>query len=136
MSTLADYIANHDITLDILRGPDPAIAEDGWEYYAYQLRLDHGLLGNSMNIPWLQGLLVTDDPEVGNVMDVLIGESWSYYQADDFEDWAGEYGYDSDSRKAYALWLTIEKQSKLFLAFLGDTFDALEELALRTERPM
>ena len=36
-----------------------------------------------------------------------------------FEDWADEYGYDEDSRKAYRTWEKWRKLGREFLAVLG-----------------
>ena len=41
----------------------------------------------------------------------------------DFEDWADNYGYDTDSRKAEKIWREVQSTSKRTRQLLGDDFD-------------
>jgi hypothetical protein len=41
-----------------------------------------------------------------------------------FEDWAADYGYDADSRKAEATYRAVVAQTKQLRALLLDKFDA------------
>ena len=42
---------------------------------------------------------------------------------DSFEDWCSNYGYDTDSRKAFATWEACRATMPKVRAFLGDKFD-------------
>lgn len=49
-----------------------------------------------------------------------------------FEEWAPDYGYDSDSRRAYAIYEACIEQAKAVRAWLGD--DAYMHALWPTER--
>ena len=55
-----------------------------------------------------------------------------YVNAWSFEDWAGDYGYDADSRSAERTYRAIGSQVDDLRRLLGE--DALQELAFNTER--
>lgn len=59
-------------------------------------------------------------PELADVLDCLSSDAAGYENAPDFEDWAQEYGYDEDSRKAEKIYKTIEKQARQLKVFLGE----------------
>lgn len=62
-----------------------------------------------------------------------MGDSWGYENARSFEEWAGEYGYDPDSRKAEATWKAVGKNANDFIDLIGGKAE-LEKLALQYER--
>lgn len=139
MRTLVDYVRAHDIQIEILSGPDheTEIQHDGtrWEHYAYELELRNGELGTTMTLSWRQGIGITEDPDERpeQILDCIIGDAWGYEQADGFESWAGEYGYDCDSRKAEATYKAVGKTTNDLIDFLGGKPE-LEKLALHYER--
>ncbi len=112
-----------DITIEITDGPHATRDDDGWEHYAYKLRLNYD--GRTMDTPWKQGTGITSDPDASSVIDALASDSASYDNARSFEEWAGEYGYDDDSRKAYALYQQVGEQRDDLAALLGDDYDAI-----------
>lgn len=70
-------------------------------------------------------------PKIGDVLDCLASDARGYDNARSFEDWASDYGYDTDSRKAYGIYQTIAEQAKKLRHFLGD--EAYRELLNDTE---
>lgn len=72
------------------------------------------------------------EPQVNEVLDCLASDAAGYDNARDFEDWASEYGYDTNSRKAEKIYNTIAKQAKKLEAFLGS--DLYQKLLFETER--
>jgi hypothetical protein len=72
------------------------------------------------------------EPIVEEVLDCLASDASGFDNARSFEDWASEYGYDEDSRKAEKIYNTISKEAKKLKAFLGD--EAYESLLWKTER--
>lgn len=139
MRKLVDYILGRDIQVEIHAGPNWAVEDHGdgktWEHHAYELVLLNGELGTTMALPWKQGLGITADPDERPevILNCLISDAWGYEQANGFEDWAGEFGYDTDSRRAEALYRAVEKSANDFLDFLGGKPE-LEKLALHYER--
>ena len=65
-------------------------------------------------------------PDLASVLDCLASDASSVEYVRDFEDWAGELGYDSDSRKAEEIFNMTERQSKELRYVLGSP--AYEEL--------
>ena len=72
------------------------------------------------------------EPEADEVLDCLASDASGIENARSFEDWCGDYGYDSDSRKAEKIFNTCEHQAKRLRQFLGDS--AYETLLWNTER--
>lgn len=72
------------------------------------------------------------EPKVTSVLDCLASDSSSIENARSFEDWANDFGYDTDSRKAEKTFKTCEHQAKRLKNFLGD--DLYEQLLWHTER--
>lgn len=72
------------------------------------------------------------EPEVTSVLDCLASEASSVENAQGFEDWASDFGYDTDSRKAEKIYHTCEHQAKRLRSFLGE--DLYDQLLWHTER--
>ena len=60
-------------------------------------------------------------PKAADVLDCLASDACGFANARDFADWASEYGYDPDSRKAYHTYRIVEKQAKKLRKFLGES---------------
>lgn len=135
MRSIRHYVQNHGITVDILAGPDAGVDEDGWEHYSYDIQINNPEIGTTMILcGWKHGLGITRGPDEKpeEVIDVLIRDAWSYEQAGGFEDWAREFDYDTDSRKAERVYEAVKKQAGEFLDFIGGKPE-LEKLALKYE---
>ncbi|WP_100513960.1 hypothetical protein [Mycobacteroides abscessus] len=131
---ITEYVAQEGITAEILE--DLGIGtEDGWEGHRYILRLHNPTTGNSMTTPWGQGLAFTSAPteRVDYIADSLISDTWSYQQARDFEDWANEFGLDTDSRKAEAMYKAVGDMVNDVVAFFGGQ-DKFEYVATEIDR--
>lgn len=62
------------------------------------------------------------EPELSDVMPCLFADASGYERSNGFEDWAQEYGYDTDSRAAERTYRAVEKQSMALRELLGDNF--------------
>lgn len=58
-------------------------------------------------------------PELPGVLNCLMMDAQGYENAQGFEDWAAEYGYDPDSRKAEKTYREVERQAKELRHILG-----------------
>ena len=72
------------------------------------------------------------EPQADDVLDCLASDASGFENSRSFEDWAGDYGYDPDSRKAEKIYKTVERQSAKLKNFLGD--DLYKTLLWDTER--
>ena len=105
------------VSLRVIDGPDYRRDEEGWEHNSYTVELQYQ--GRTMRTPWKQGLEITDDPDATSVLESLFLDASGYDNAADFEDWAGQYGYDEDSRKAEALYHEVGKQAGKLARLFG-----------------
>jgi hypothetical protein len=87
-----------------------------------------------MTIPFSQGPAISRKPEAADVLDCLASDAAEFENARSFEEWASEYGYDEDSRKAEKVYNAVERQTNLLRRFLSGTPGAFEDLLWRTER--
>lgn len=71
-------------------------------------------------------------PEVEDVLDCLAGDAQSIDNARSFEDWASNYGYDSDSRSAERSYQATLEASKNLRVWLGA--ERYRELLKEVER--
>ncbi len=96
--------------------------------YRYLLCLKHG--DEKLVIAWRQGK--QEKPKLADLLDNLASVCSSVEGSRGFEDWAGDLGYETDSRKAYRIWKWSEKLAIRLKAMLGQ--DGYEELIYGTER--
>jgi hypothetical protein len=111
---------------------NPNAANDDWAKTAnhYKCRLSYGR--RSMTVYYSMGSALTHEPRVEDVLDSLAMEWSDVENSPKFEDWAREYGYDLDSRRAERIYKVVIVQSRKFEALLGR--DILKKLAYETER--
>lgn len=70
--------------------------------------------------------------ELREVLSCMAGDAAGIENASSFTDWCGEYGYDTDSRKAEKIYRTCQRQRDSLLRLLGR--EAFEALLWRTEQ--
>ena len=71
-------------------------------------------------------------PTVADVLDCLAMDASSYDNSRDFEDWASDFGMDTDSRKAERIYRVSGEQAKQLRHLLGD--EAYRDLIEDVER--
>lgn len=91
------------------------------------------MAGGSLSL-WGAGVLKAESepisPNPDDVLDGLRSDASGVYDARDFEDWASNYGYDTDSRKAEETYRSCQKIARDLEKLLGR--EAMHEL-LATE---
>ncbi len=96
--------------------------------YACQLyRLGENAIQISvMDFCYSMGTTNKNKPKIGDVLISLAYDCIGYQNATDFEEWAGEYGYDTDSRKAEKTYNLIGAQRRELIRVLGrEKYNAL-----------
>ena len=73
-----------------------------------------------LSIYFSQGYGIHEDPTASGVLSCLVSDASGIDNALSFEEWAREYGYDTDSRKAERTYKACEEQARKLRAFLGD----------------
>lgn len=137
MATLAEFIQEHGIERAAV---EPAAAnpnmtgEDSADMNHWTVTLFDGERRSNMTIPFSMGSGHNGaEPELADVLDCLASDAAGYENSGaSFEEWAGEYGYDTDSRRAEATFRAIAGQSEQLAAFLGQ--DAYKALLWEVER--
>jgi hypothetical protein len=74
---------------------------EGWEHRAFSVLFSRN--GRTVSFDWKQGMGITTKPQG---FEVICAVCRDYLEASEnsFDDWAGNFGYDSDSRKAEAIY--------------------------------
>ena len=105
--------------------------EDGWEHDRYRVKLTRE--GRSMTLTYRMGTgHYGSPPTLDLVLDCLASDAAGVENSDGFEDWALDYGYDPDSRKAESFYRAGVKQTDDLRRLLGD--DGFNLLVWQTER--
>jgi hypothetical protein len=120
------FAASHNLRADVKYGADEKAHERmGRDMTPWTVTLK--LKGRQMTVPFFTGSLNTREPDAVTVLDCLLSDADGYDNARGFEDWANDYGYDTDSRKAEETYKQVEAQSKELRAFLGDLYNAARD---------
>ena len=130
MGTMADFVARHNIKIACEWADRNPHMPDWNDANHYKCKLTMGR--KQMTIYFSQGYGVTHEPEAADVLNCLADDSAGVSNARSFEEWAEEYGYDTDSRKAEKTYNVCVKQAARLLSFLGE--DLYNELLWETER--
>jgi hypothetical protein len=121
MTTMTAYVEHWQIDAEVVKDRGAQI-EDGWEHHSYRVQLRNGLTGAvTPAFDWKQGYAIEDSPEdrPDAILDALVSDAWSYETADSFEDFAAEFGYDEDSRKAEKIYNACGEVAAWLDEFLG-----------------
>ena len=85
-----------------------------------------------MTVYFSQGSAHKKSPTLADVLACLASDASGVDNARSFEDWASEYGYDTDSRKAEKTYNICVQQAQELKALLGQ--DVYDQLLYGTER--
>jgi hypothetical protein len=103
------------------RNPHMDDMPEGSTHWLVRIEYD----GRTMDVPYSMGPAHSGEPDLLDVLDALASDASSYDNAGSFEDWADEYGYDTDSRKAERTYRAVESQTRHLRHLLGGQYDAI-----------
>lgn len=125
MMTLADRIAEWGITANAEWDADYVSEDDMWDdaasHWQVTLTRTHPANPNdtrAITVPFHQGSAHTKPPTARDVLQCLLSDTSGLDGS--FEEWAANYGYDTDSRKAYATFQVILEQTQKLASFLDN----------------
>lgn len=95
------------------------------------LRIEKGP-AHAMIVPFSQGPAHTEPPTAEDVLDCLASDAAGWENAPNFDVWCGEYGYDTDSRRAEQTFNNVKKQKEELEKFLSTL--QYDDLLWHTER--
>lgn len=137
MQTLAAFIKTYGLTMDVevtSRNPNMEPSPHMTRHFICKIRgrdVDNG--GTATHAVFFsQGSGHVKPPTLSEVLDCLASDASDVENANGFEDWASDYGYDPDSRKAEKVYNQCVKARDGLRAFLGAA--AYESLLWNTER--
>lgn len=108
--------------------PGPANADWGTPNNGWRVTLKNGR-GNSWIVPFYMGLGLKGEPKALEVLESLVRDASSYRDARSFEEWAGDLGYDTDSRSAHKTYMACKRISDKLESFLtNEEFAAALEM--------
>jgi hypothetical protein len=111
------------ITASAVGCPCPANRlDDAWARTAthYQVTLRRG--ARRMTVPFFMGSALKGPPTADEVLECLLSDASGLDDAAGFEEWAREYGYDPDSRKAKRTYREVCRHAENLRRFLGDDY--------------
>lgn len=107
--------------------------QDGWEHNAWRVTLA-GPRGR-MTTTFRMGLGLTGAPVSADVLNSLALHASAAENARDFDDWCADFGFDTDSRKAWRTYRQCIQLARRLERFLGPTAYA-ELLEINAEHPL
>lgn len=139
---------NHTITAPFSQGAAHRVFRKTWHGMSRETILGvmkastwGEIAGKRVPMLWNPSKLIAEDiqqasepapPTIDSVLDCLAIDSSSFDDAKDFETWAADFGFDTDSRKAEKAYRTCGDQAKRLRHLLGD--EAYAELLYKVER--
>lgn len=122
MATMREFVRANAITMAVdCADSNPNNDDFNGDHWRCTIRRKDNGRRRSMTVYFSQGYGHNGkEPRVCDVLDCLASDASGIENARDFADWAGEYGYDEDSRKAERTYRTTERQSLRLRRFLGD----------------
>lgn len=133
VQTVDQFVSRHGIKMIALKAHNPGTgtaADKAARHWSCKLSVPADRTGG-MIVPYFQGSAHTALPTAADVLDCLASDISGLDNAGGFYHWCGEYGFDTDSRKATDIYETILRQSRELRALLGA--DGLAEL-MATDR--
>jgi hypothetical protein len=143
--TIAEFVAKHGIALEYKSTfRNPCMDDAPMNHYSVRLKKLNNSDKREMIVTYSKGLgLVVKarrswendkpiPPQVTEVLDNLASDAQGVEDVRSFEEWADNYGYDTDSRKAEEVYKVCLRQAKELQDFLGR--EAYNELLYHTER--
>lgn len=136
MSTYREWADRHGVAMDVAwADTNPNMDDDAeWMAQASHYLCTFSVKGQdgTLAVPFSMGPAHTSEPSMDDVLDAIASDASGYENASGFEDWASEYGYDTDSRKAERTYRAVRSQSERFMRFVGKS--AYDELLWDTDR--
>jgi len=120
--TLADFIDTYSITMSCERTySNPAMGNDEWAKTATHWRciLLCCETGAQMETVFSMGSGLKGSPTKADVLSCLRDDARSIQDSTEFEDWAEDLGYDTDSRKAERIYTQVLAQALKLQQWLG-----------------
>jgi len=131
-ATLRQFINSHNVKMTAEwadSNPNMTDMVSGSSHWRCTLKVGR----RQMTVFFSMGPALCREPTAEDVLDCVASDCAGFVNAQSFEEWASEYGFDPDSRKAEKTYKVIEKQAAKLRQLLY-TEDAYNALLFETER--
>lgn len=96
------------------------VTRDGnWQAHEWKVTLRYER--RRLTVPFFQGMGHSKEPSAADVISCLCSDARAGEEP--FEEFCSNFGYDSDSRKAWDTWKACERMGTGVRRLLGDSFD-------------
>lgn len=99
---------------------------DWHEFTATSWRVTLAYGAQSFTLPFYQGSAHRKPPTAATVLDCVLSDADAGEM--DFEEFAGDFGYDVDSRKAEATWKACRETALQVRMLLGNRYQAVQNV--------
>lgn len=129
--TYQQLVEKYNLALKLYSIPFRTDTEPGeWDneahHYSYVIYVTMGdRFGKKIRGNYSQGSGIKNKPQIDDILDSLSLETMNI-EEESFELWCDDFGYDSDSRKAYKIYQACLEESKHLKHLLGQ--EGLNEL--------
>jgi len=129
MNSISQFCNKYGITLDAeWTERNPNMADGKYPMTHWRVTLKRANPRRQMTVIFSMGMAHTGQPGVDDVMNCLLMDASGMEYAENFEDWANEYGYDPDSRTAEHIYESTRQQTAKLRQFLGDQYEEAYQL--------
>lgn len=95
---------------------DPSAWSEGASHWKVVLKRGR----RRLTVYFSMGAAHHGEPKTCDVLSCLAMDAAGVENARCFEDWCGEYGYDTDSRRAHRTYRLVQRQAAKLRRFLGE----------------
>ena len=112
------FVRKHRVSINNKWSDSNPYMPDSLNMNHWKVTLKHN--GRQYTTYYSMGYGLSGEPTAADALDCLASDAAGYENARSFEDWAGDYGYDTDSRKAERIFRIVGKQADKLKTLLGD----------------
>jgi hypothetical protein len=122
MITIQEFVNRYKLAVKCVSTfENPHMRDDNWSrsarHWNCKLYSTRSADSPTMTVFFSQSSAHTK-PTISDLISTLAMDASGLRAALGFEDWANEYGYDTDSRDAYETYRTVKRQTDKFADFL------------------
>lgn len=100
---------------------------EGWMPGTHPYKVTLRMERRRLTVPFFQGPAHTSEPTAADVLSCLVSDASSFESARSFEEWCGDLGYDTDSRKAERTYKACGDIAHRLRVFLGPHFEEFSQ---------
>ncbi len=121
--TLQEFIEANQVTMTVTpKDHNPNMDDAKMDHWAYVLRCGPRRMSGTFS---MGSAYEGKEPDIKDVLDCLASDAAGYENCPTFEEWASNYGLNTDSREAEKTFQAVKRESKSLAHLLGDAYSTL-----------